>query len=321
MRIRPFALTAPLILLVACGPSGSGGGDGDDTGGDDDPGQPDAREYPPDAPPWDPGDGGMSARCEKIDILFVVDNSGSMGEEQTNLATNFPAFIQVIDESGLDWRVAVTSTDMDYTYYQQTPLGNLPMSSTGGENGAMLQRCSMARRWIEKTDPDAATTFGCAASLGTDGSPDEMPLAAVRAAFDERMADGTNAGFHRDDALLAVVMLTDENDCSYEQSVTMPFGQSLCDDMMEPVANYVGFLDAYTGDRARWAAVAIAGPGPDSCSSEFGSAAYAERLDQFIQMTGTNGLLSSICEGDLTVALGQALELFSAACDDFPPID
>ena len=31
--------------------------------------------------------------CSKMDLLFVIDNSGSMGEEQTNLIANFPTFI------------------------------------------------------------------------------------------------------------------------------------------------------------------------------------------------------------------------------------
>jgi hypothetical protein len=108
-----------------------------------------------------------------------------------------------------------------------------------------------------------------------------MPLAAMRAAFDERIADGTNAGFRRPDALLAVVMLTDENDCSYEQPVTLGFAESLCTSMTEPAANYVAFLDSFTGDRGRWAAATIAGPGPGACTSTFGSADYAERLQQF----------------------------------------
>jgi len=314
MRIGSFALSF-LFLAAACGPSAGGGDDtGDDTG-DVDGGRPDARPWVP------PGDGGQVARCEKIDILFVIDNSGSMGEEQTNLVANFPAFIQVIDESGLDYRVAVTSTGVDYTYYMDTPLGPIESSVDGGDNGAMLQSCGMTRRWIEKTDADPAGTFACVANLGTSGPADEMPLAAMRMAFDDRMLDATNAGWRRDDALLAIVMLTDENDCSYEQEVTLGFAQSLCDAEMEPVSNYVGFLDTYTGDRGRWATAVIAGPGPSDCSSEFGGADYAQRLDEFVQMTGTNAVFSSICEGDLTVGLADALELFSAACDEFPPID
>ncbi len=314
MRNRVLSL---LSVLAACGPTASG--TGDDTSGDD------GDDLEPDARPWVPGpDSGITERCSKIDLLFVIDNSGSMSEEQTNLATNFPAFIQVIEESGLDYRVAVTSTGMDYTYYQQLPIGGtVPTSVDGGDNGTMLQpaACNMTSRWIDATNADPAGTFTCAATLGTDGPSDEMPLAAMRAAFDDRMTDGTNGGFRRPDALLGVILLTDENDCSYEQSVTLSFSQFLCESQMEPVSNYVGFLDTYTGDRGRWAAAVIAGPGPDTCSSGFGSADYAQRLDEFVTMTGTNAVFSSICDGDLTSGLAAALELFNDACDAFPPID
>ncbi|MBZ0236868.1 MAG: hypothetical protein K8M05_31355 [Deltaproteobacteria bacterium] len=319
MRACSYVLGS-LVAVAACGPSSTGGdGNGDVDGG---------GGGGPDAPwPTDDGDGGTNADgCEKIDILFVVDNSGSMGQEQTNLATNFPQFLSVIEASGLDYRVAITTTGMDYTYQQATFPGGpvLPISQDGGDNGAMLQPggCNMTRRWIEKNDANAASAFACAANVGTSGPSDEMPLAAMRTAFEERMADGTNGGFRRQDALLAVVILTDENDCSYEQSVTLGFAESLCDSQAEPPANYSAFLDAYTGDHGRWAVAMIAGPGPGSCSSSFGNADYAERLVQFASAAGpSNALVSSICAGDLTVGLTDALELFDTACDNFPPID
>ncbi len=322
MRARSYVLgTLVAVIVAACGPSSQGDDDG---AGDLDGG----GGGGPDAPwPTDDGDGGTNADgCEKIDILFVVDNSGSMGQEQTNLATNFPQFLSVIDASGLDYRVAITTTGMDYTYQQATFPGGpvLPISQDGGDNGAMLQPggCNMTRRWIEKNDANAASAFACAANVGTGGPSDEMPLAAMRTAFEERMSDGTNGGFRRPDALLAVVILTDENDCSYEQPVTLGFGQSLCDAQMEPPANYSAFLDAYTGDHGRWAVAMIAGPGPGSCSSSFGNADYAERLVQFASAAGaSNALVSSICAGDLTVGLTDALELFDTACENFPPID
>jgi hypothetical protein len=172
----------------------------------------------------------------------------------------------------------------------------------------------MTRRWIEKGDPDPSGTFSCVANVGTGGPSDEMPLSAMRDAFEDRMMDSTNAGFRRTDALLGVVFLTDEEDCSYEQSVTFPFGQSLCDSMQEPVDRYVQFLDAYTGHRSRWAAAAIAGPGPGACSSTFGNADEATRLKQLIQLTGANGKMSSICDGDLSIGLMAALQTFQSAC-------
>lgn len=300
--MRTSLAVVALWSCVACGPSAR-------DPGDDSPGV-DAGDV---VPPPPPGDGGSPLGCQGIDVLFVIDNSGSMGQEQTNLIANFPSFISVLDQSGLDYRVAVTTTGRDYSYSMTTPIGgSLPMSQDGGDNGAMLKTPAMTRRWIEKSDADVTGTFQTLANVGTSGPSDEMPLSAMRDAFEERMADGTNTGFHRPDALLAIVFLTDEEDCSYEHSVALGFAQPLCTTQLEPVASYVAFLDQYTGSHTRWATVAIAGP--SACSSTFGDAEEATRLEELVQLTGTNGRFSSICEGDLSIGLADALALFDSAC-------
>ena len=46
-----------------------------------------------------------------VDILFVVDNSGSMGEEQELLGQAVPALVNALDTTGLDYRIGITTTD------------------------------------------------------------------------------------------------------------------------------------------------------------------------------------------------------------------
>jgi hypothetical protein len=46
-----------------------------------------------------------------VDFLFVIDNSGSMGPAQANLATSFPAFIEALEASGVNYRIGITTTD------------------------------------------------------------------------------------------------------------------------------------------------------------------------------------------------------------------
>lgn len=296
-----------LGLGLGCGPIVSDDGG---SGGNADANNPNVDAW---VPPPTPD---ANTSCSKMDILFVVDNSGSMGQEQTNLAQNFPLFIDVLEQRNLDYRVGITTTGKDYTYYDF--LG-LPTTQTGGDNGELLQRCGMTQRWVSPTDPTPADTFACAAEVGTDGPNDEMPLSVIKMAFDDRITDGTNASFRREDALLAIVILTDENDCSYETSVHLGFLESLCESNMEPVSTYVEFLDTFTGDRGRWATAVIAGP--NNCSSEFGDAERATRLQEFVNLTGQNAVFSSICEGDLTIGLQAALDTFDQACDMFPPIE
>ncbi len=284
--------------------------------------------------------------CQKMDILFIIDDSGSMAEEQMNLVQNFPRFIEVLDSyttaaGPLDYRVAVTTTGKDVTVVTSFPalLPGLPApppieDTETGPNGEFLQReaCGMSRRWIERGDPDVTSTFSCLAEVGTSGSPVEMPLKVLDLAVGERVAEGTNAGFLREDALLAIVILTDEDDCSYdsdrvERNLPNPFSGSSMVDECDPenpaltsLSTVLDGLDAAKGERGRWAVSIIAGPGPGSCMSEFGEAFEGVRLKQFIQQVGENTNFSSICDGDLAGSLMQTLDTFDAACQSFPPL-
>jgi hypothetical protein len=142
-----------------------------------------------------------------------------------------------------------------------------------------------------------------------------MPMLMSKWALSDRATDGTQAGFLRDDALLAIVFLTDEDDQSTSQNnFTLSVGQNPPVDYNPQ--DHVNFLDQLKGNRTRWAAAAIAGDG--DCSSAFGMAANAARLKQFVDLANSQGttqaVFSSICAGDLTIGLKEALDTFQAAC-------
>jgi hypothetical protein len=87
----------------------SGGTDGTgmvDTGGD---------ELPTggDTEPEDPGGSVAIAVSREVDLLFVIDNSGSMAEEQALLASNMAALIGVLEAPDVraEYRIGVTTTD------------------------------------------------------------------------------------------------------------------------------------------------------------------------------------------------------------------
>jgi len=307
-----------LSLLAACGtsvtadPSLGNGDQNDGTGAD-------AGTLTP----------AEAEACTKMDIVFVIDDSGSMSEEQSNLAANFPLFLDVIenyrniDGAPLDYRIAVTTTgrDVDYTMKLPAPFSTEIPISESGDNGTFRKDCGMTRRWIERSDGNVKDTFSCLAQVGTGGPSIEMPLYALELGFSDRLADGTNANFLRDDALLAVVVLTDEDDCSRTDNdfTTEGDGCAIDDPTYVSVDHSIAFLDDLTGDRGRWATAVIAGP--NDCESSFGSAFAANRLQQFVDKTGANGTFSSICDGDLASGLANALDNFDAACNSFPPID
>lgn len=323
--LRVSALAASTVLF-ACGPIDR---ESDSAGGDGEPGEVDAGGNPTD----DGEEPEPAKACNRMDLIFVVDDSGSMVEEQENLAANFGGFVSVLDayqtEDGepLDYRIAVTTSgrDIDYEIDPEEPpgfpdFGTIPFSESG-DNGAMRAGCGNDKRWVESADGDVTSTFACRAEVGTGGPSIEMPLYATELALTARMSDGTNQGFLRDDALLAVVVLSDEDDCSRpDNDFTIESDQ--CDPEWpenQPVSHFVDFFDEVKGARGRWATAVIAGP--SSCESSFGSALEAKRLKQFVEQTGDNATFSSICEGDLTGALADAIDNFTAACEHFPPVD
>lgn len=264
--------------------------------------------------------------CTKMDIVFVVDDSGSMAEEQNNLAVNFPKFVQKIESfktkggSKLDWRLAVTTTARNISYNMQVPgFGTMPMNEKG-DDGAFRtgSGCGGSKPWIATGDSNPEGTFQCRAKAGTGGSSIEMPLEALKLSLVDRVADGKNAGFLRPDALLAFVVLTDEDDCSRSDN-NFTIANDKCDTMQgtNPVSHYKQVLDGVAQGEGRWAAAVIAGQ--TQCKSSFGDAIEAKRLKDFTALPGVKSTFSSICDGDLSVALDKALDLFDGACKTLPP--
>lgn len=263
--------------------------------------------------------GVVATGCQKMDVLFVIDDSGSMVEEQAHLIASFQGFVDVLDASGLDYRVGVITTGRSYSFWQETLFGQaleLPQTGPDGRLHAPAA-CGLSNPWIDGSSARRVEQFACSANVGTSGAALEMPLGAMRDAFSARLQDGNNAGFLRHDALLSVVILTDENDCSHEAPVTVPVSGNVCAINPEPVAAYADFLTDVKGDPSRWAVSVIAGIDAAPCSSALGEAAPATRLVEFAKAAGKNGVASSLCEGDLASGLGDALATFSAACDEF----
>jgi hypothetical protein len=221
------------------------------------------------------------------------------------------------DGEHIDFRIAVTTTGKDISYSVTFNGMSLPGMTEHGPDGVFLNNCGVSQRWLDNTTPNLGTTLGCRANVGTGGASYEMPLLMAHDALSTHLAV-ENAGFLRDDALLGVVMLTDEDDGSSTQNT---FVIDAANPNSGPALDFnpadaISFFDTLKGNRSRWAAGVIAGE--TSCSSGFGNAAEATRLKQFVQMTNASGsqqaVFSSICAGNLTMALTDVLAKFQAAC-------
>jgi hypothetical protein len=164
-----------------------------------------------------------------VDILFVVDNSSSMCEEQFSLQANFNTFIEDLVDFGANFNLAVVNTDMSDT------LGGIGrFRTTPGTYKENISKCTAVPPPLEYCDAlplpsylesdeykDEATgeidvarlqrEFSCMALTGIDGDGIEMGLETMSRA----LTGGVNSpDFFRQNSMLAIVFVADENDCS-----------------------------------------------------------------------------------------------------------
>lgn len=160
----------------------------------------------------------------ELDLLFVIDNSGSMAQEHAALETRFPELISALAESlGTlpDLHIGVVSSDMG-TGAVDTGDARCNGSDRGRMHGASCPALSGASFLTDVVGPNGdrlrnytgalGDAFACAADLGVDGCGFEQHLASMKAA----LSPGINPGFLRESASLGVIFLADEDDCSAE---------------------------------------------------------------------------------------------------------
>lgn len=134
---------------------------------------------------------------KELDVLFVVDNSGSMEAHQRNLAASSSWIDTTLSKMQRDFHLGVITTSAEgYPGQKKTPgvLSGTPAIVTSKDMPGAL-----ARNLI----------------VGTDGDANEMPFESVRLALSEPNLNGANKGFLRDTAPLVLVFLTDAEDQSY----------------------------------------------------------------------------------------------------------
>ncbi|HEY8376318.1 MAG TPA: hypothetical protein VIK91_07515 [Nannocystis sp.] len=182
--------------------------------------------------------GGTAEGCTAVDLLFVIDNSVSMGRYQNALSLAFPAFADAIVESlppGTSLHVGVTSTTMGDSnlgattnckatgdgmepqeFFYETP--DVVNNGMNGAQGRLYKPGNGPYYYTINTDAGPAEIdglkawFAQAAKIGEGGSQIEMSAAAAGWVADPANA-ATNAGFIRDaGAVLALFIVQDEPD-------------------------------------------------------------------------------------------------------------
>lgn len=219
-----------------------------------------------------------------VDVLFVVDDSGSMSEDQENLASNFGAFLAVAKSWGVDFHLGVVTTDVEdpkkagrlqgepkfvtpqdaQAFAQNVLVGT---SGSGTERGLEAARLALSPPLTDDSGTPCSADSGCAA-----------PMKCVAG-----VCGGPNRGFLRDTAALHVIFVSDEEDQS-----------------PKALSSYIDFLLGLKG--AGWGelvkAHAIVGTKAVTCGADIGQR-YIDVAD------ATGGKVASICDPDFAAALGD----------------
>ena len=248
--------------------------------------------------------------CKRIDVLFNVDGSGSMNDEQKalrGLDGMAPVFAEFTDAllaeltDVEDFHVGVLSPQEGVTLlgthrdFPDTP--ESPETACGVPEG---------QRWLVGPSATLAEDFACIASTRSG----TLELTAYNTA--EALHDPNNAGFLREDSLVFVVMLTDED--THDQALAR---------MVEIRAR---LLSAVDDDLRRLVVLGIAAGGgtfeaPKSvCAGPYGNAAPARRLAAIVGSLRERGIMQDICGGELASAFTGVLDDVVSACKAYEPV-
>jgi hypothetical protein len=224
---------------------------------------------PPDLPPGDAGGDAYAhdagpIEADGLDLLFMIDNSCPMAEEQANFIIELPHVLEALSSGDVDGdgdrelgtvsslHVGIVTSDMG-----AGPNDGVPTCGRGlGDDGILRSRSRITSAPCQAVYPTRvfefrplsietaethASTLGCVANIGTGGCGFEQQLeAALKAVTPSQrhawndddyvlprfvsaegvpdaeggQADRENAGFVRPGTALAIMLVTDEEDCS-----------------------------------------------------------------------------------------------------------
>ena len=223
------------------------------------------------------------------DVLWVIDTSCSMVDEQEVLAENFGSFLEYFVMQDVPFRMGVTSTNLDE-------------AESDGLDGELYG----SPRWLDWSDTDIEEKFMERVTLGIDPEHGrERGLHASYVALTDRL-EGPNAGFLRPEASLVVLVVSDEPDYS-------TLGEEDSDDFIG-AEDYAEWLGELKGEgQAQLSAIVGVDPagldGPEGCvhgnfQGQPNLDHGALRGDGYIEAAMlSGGSVQSICTEDWTSAL------------------
>lgn len=269
----------------------------------------------------------VSTQPRPIDILWVVDNSGSMNSSQQNLASNFNSFIQDFVALRYDFKMAVTTSDTWYSQYNSNAFysprwrtGNRASLYNPGHNpqGANTDSGIFV---MNKDTVGLNSVFTTNIRVGTQGNGDERAFSSMMRSLNH----GANSDFRRSSAFLSIIIVSDEDDFSHTGT---GLNESYSNPNLIPVSSYVSQLDTLTGstsenrrDKYQVSNISIRDAGCLAILND-SSQKLQQRYDALADATG--GSKNSLCANFSTVLQNIKDSVLTAAAVfqlDREPID
>jgi hypothetical protein len=208
----------------------------------------------------------VTVTSKKVDILFVVDNSGSMAIHQKNLADNISVLIAEFEKvADLDYQIGVITSDCDFS-----------------------NTCGKFQGSTKVITPSSVSLLSASLLVGTNGSGYEKFFDPVVAALSEPNLSTDNVGFLRTDARLALVFITDAEDQSAKASPQ---------DTVLFLTNLKGSLD----NISVYGAYVSPSTDPKICMPQ--TTQPAQRMEEFFSLT--NAKTFSLCDANFGKRLSE----------------
>jgi len=225
----------------------------------------------------------------KIDVLWVIDNSGSMAPAQANLAANFNNFISSFISKGYDFQLSVITTE---AYLESIDSVTYSTFADFRSNAGMSI--------VDQNTPDIQSSFVTNATQGITGYGDERAFQSIR----EALNSNVNAGFIRPNSFLSVIIVSDEDDISHPGISYL----SWMDPGLDPVSDYITFLDGITNSTANKRNYTVNGiiTTDQACADSLtasGGFTIPVGLRYLDLINQTGGVAGSICDTQFDISL------------------
>ncbi len=252
---------------------------------------------------------------QTVDVLFVIDDSGSMCDEQEKMAENFQSFIQHSEVWNNDYHIGVVSTNVVDEHIRgklnlgdarRTPrfitkgpnaqsqferLVNLGCDSSGSgqqEAGFQAAQAALTAPLITETGVACSSDNDCKNNTSLCGKPTNCPYSCL-----DGTCGGWNKGFMRPDAQLEIVVMSDEED---QSNGTPDFYIDFFKSLKGYYNSNMMHFNAIVGEDTT---------GQGTCTSPDGQTLAGDGKRYKYVVEETDGKFGSICDPDFDVVMNE----------------